>query len=60
MVIVITSPSKPLDIAYELDDPDEVHIVPLQGREHELNPACWCHPDPDHECPQLYVHNLEQ
>jgi hypothetical protein len=50
----------PAPLAYELDDPDEVHVVPLLGKEHELSPSCWCHPDPDPDLPNLFVHTIEQ
>jgi hypothetical protein len=45
---------------YPAMDAEEVHVVPLVGREHELSAECWCHPEPDPEFPNLLVHNLEQ
>jgi hypothetical protein len=58
-VIVNTSPSIQLDFPQPVDY-DQVHVVPLMGREHVMQPDCWCHPETDPEFPDMYVHNVEQ
>jgi hypothetical protein len=60
MVIVITSHPILIDSPAE-NDYDEVHIVPIYSRrEHDLSKDCWCHPDPDPECHDMFIHNVEQ
>jgi hypothetical protein len=35
------------------------HVYPTFGREHEMTPECWCHPEPDDEQPNLLIHNVD-
>jgi hypothetical protein len=35
------------------------HVYPLFGREHQMSPDCWCHPEPDEEQPNMLVHNVD-
>ena len=40
------------------DPPQRWHVIPLDDlREHDCNPDCWCHPTPDDEDPQVWVHH---
>lgn len=34
----------PLD---EETDQEQVHVHPVEGREHVMCPECWCHPELD-------------
>lgn len=54
--IQYTTPQSP-DQCIGVDD--DVHVVPIAGREHELSIGCWCHPERDPEVPELIVHNLD-
>lgn len=36
-----------------------LHFIPVGGGEpiHYANPECWCHPTPDTEAPENFIHN---
>lgn len=37
---------------------DLIHVVPLNDlRDHEVSTACWCHPTPDEDEPQVILHH---
>lgn len=37
---------------------DLIHVVPLNDlRDHEVSIACWCHPTPDEDEPQIILHH---
>lgn len=38
-------------------DDENVHVYPIDGREHELSTSCWCRPKPDAEQPLVIVHS---
>ena len=40
------------------DDEVLCHVIPLADfREHEPTRACWCHPRPSEDCPEVILHN---
>lgn len=44
--------------AYPGDEDVFCHVVPLGDfRQHELSRACWCHPKPDEQVPEVMIHN---
>jgi hypothetical protein len=43
---------------YPGDEQVFCHIIPLgDWREHEASCACWCHPKPHEENPEVMLHN---
>lgn len=34
-----------------------LHVYPTGGREHKLSKECWCHPTPDPDEPNVWVHS---
>jgi hypothetical protein len=42
-----------------MTEDDNVHVIPVYGREHTLSADCWCCPVPDTEKPDMLIHRTE-